>query len=159
MKKCFGFGLGLSVLTVAGSLWAADGDVAGLHGLIPTDATPMTWQYDGDQGPSHWGEIAPTTASCEKGTHQSPINIRTTPHHQIHDGLLVHYNAAPGHVVTSHHTVEVDFQTGGSLEILGRSYALKEFHFHAPSEHQLNGPPIRWKPISCIAMRPDIWWS
>jgi carbonic anhydrase len=53
--------------------------------------------------------------------------------------LLIHYNPALGHVVTSHHTVEVDFLTGGTLEIFGRSYALKEFHFRAPSEHRLDG--------------------
>jgi carbonic anhydrase len=139
MTRCLGVGLGLSVLSMAGSLWAADGDVAGLRGLSLTNSAPLQWQYDGDQGPSHWGALAPTTASCEKGTHQSPINIRTVPHFHSHDGLLVRYTAVPGHVVTSSHTVEVDFQTGGTLEILGRSYALKEFHFHAPSEHQLNG--------------------
>jgi len=33
----------------------------------------------------------------------------------------------------------VDFQSGESLEVLGRTYTLKEFHFHEPSEHQLNG--------------------
>ncbi len=139
MNRCLGLSLSLTVLSVTGSLWAADGDVAAVQGLIPTHAVPLQWQYDGDQGPTHWGALATTTASCEKGTHQSPINIRTAPHLQGHDGLLIRYTAVPGHVVTSSHTVEVDFQSGGTLEILGRSYALKEFHFHAPSEHQLNG--------------------
>lgn len=139
MRIRLGLSLGLSALGVAGTLWAAEGDLAGLRAPMSIGSAPIAWQYDGDQGPSHWGEIAPTTASCEKGTHQSPINIRTAPHHQGHDGLLVHYTAAPGHVVTSHHTIEVDFQSGESLEVLGRTYTLKEFHFHEPSEHQLNG--------------------
>ncbi|HAN47444.1 MAG TPA: hypothetical protein DCQ20_00975 [Nitrospira sp.] len=139
MRIRLGLGLGFSTLVVAGTLLAAEGDLAGLRTPTSIGSAPVAWQYDGDQGPSHWGEIAPTTASCEKGTHQSPINIRTTPHHQSHDGLLVHYTAAPGHVVTSHHTIEVDFQSGESLEVVGRTYTLKEFHFHEPSEHQLNG--------------------
>lgn len=139
MRICLGLGLGFCTLLVMGTLWAADGDLAALPSPAPISTAPIAWQYDGDQGPSHWGEIAPTTASCEKGTQQSPINIRTTPHHQSHDGLLVHYTAAPGHVVASHHTIEVDFQSGESLEVLGRTYTLKDFHFHAPSEHQLNG--------------------
>jgi carbonic anhydrase len=137
-------GLGLSLLTVLsvkGSLWAADRDVAGVHRLTPTNAVALQWQYDGDQGPSHWGALAPTTASCQKGTHQSPINIRTAPHLRGHDGLLIRYTAVPGQVVTSSHTVEVNFQSGATLEILGRSYALKEFHVHTPSEHHLNGRP------------------
>ncbi|MGZ8382171.1 MAG: carbonic anhydrase [Nitrospira sp.] len=141
MRKCWegGVAVGLGILTIAGGPWAADGDLAGLRALAPANVAAVTWQNDGDQGPSHWGELAPTTAFCEKGAHQSPIDIRTVPHPQIHDGLLIHYNAALAHVVTARHTLEVDFQTGGTLEILGRSYALKEFHFHAPSEHQLNG--------------------
>ncbi len=66
-------GVGFVLLAMVGSVWAAAGDLAGLHNLIPANAAPLAWQYDGDQGPLHWGEIAPTTASCEKGTHQSPI--------------------------------------------------------------------------------------
>lgn len=139
MRKCLGVGLGLGLLAMAGSLWAADGDLAGLRGLVPANGAALVWQYDGDQGPSHGGELAPTTATCEKGIHQSPVNIRTASHLHSHDGLLVHYNTAPGHVVRAHHTIEVDFQTGGALEIFGRTYALKDFHFHEPSEHQLNG--------------------
>ncbi len=60
--------LGLSFLAVpnvTGSLWAADGDVAGVQGIIPTNAVPLQWQYDGDQGPSHSGALVATTASCE----------------------------------------------------------------------------------------------
>ena len=124
---------------MGGVAGAADGDVAGLHGVVPTHGPPLDWQYDGDQGPSHWGALAPSTVACEKGVHQSPINIRTVPYPQSHDGLLVHYTVASGHVLTSHHTIEVDFQAGGTLETLGHSYFLKEFHFHEPSEHQLNG--------------------
>ena len=139
MRTGPGFGLGVGVLAAAGTLWAADGDLAGLHALVPANRPALVWQYDGDQGPSHWGELAPITATCEKGAHQSPINIRTVPHPHSHDGLLIHYNAAPAQVVTSRHTVEVEFREGGTLEILGRSYSLKEFHFHEPSEHQLNG--------------------
>jgi len=79
------------------------------------------------------------TAACEKGTHQSPINIRTVHQPKVHDGLLVHYQAAPVHISNTHHTIEVDYQSGGTLEVSGRAYELDEFHFHEPSEHQLNG--------------------
>ncbi|KXK01278.1 MAG: Carbonic anhydrase [Nitrospirae bacterium] len=130
-------GIGLLSITVVGT--------ASAEGVLATEAGPpaqgatLAWQYEGEQGPSHWGTLAPTTASCEKGTHQSPINIRTASHPHGHDGMLIQYRAASGHVGTSHHTVEVDFQSGGTLELSGRSYSLKEFHFHEPSEHQLNG--------------------
>ncbi len=152
MRIRLGLGLGLSTLAVAGPLWAAEGDLAGLRASPSIGTAPIAWQYDGDQGPSHWGELAPTTVPCEKGTHQSPINIRTAPHHQSHDGLLVHYTAAPGHVVTSHHTIEVNFQSSESLEVLGRTYTLKELHLHEPSEHQLNG---RTYPMEAHLMHRD----
>ena len=133
-----GYGLGLMFFAISGVFEA--GAEPSVVAAPPPNGPTLTWQYEGEQGPSHWGTIAPTTASCEKGTHQSPINIRTTPHAtSVHDELLIHYNPSAAKVVTSHHTIEVDFQSGGALEIFGRSYALKEFHFHEPSEHQLNG--------------------
>jgi carbonic anhydrase len=134
-----GLGCSVGVLAMAGNLWAGDEDRLNLQAVVATNSAPYAWQYDGDQGPSHWGKLSPTTASCDKGIYQSPINIQTDPHLHSHDGLLIHYNAAPAHVVTSRHTVEVDFQENGALEILGRSYSLTEFHFHEPSEHQING--------------------
>lgn len=84
-------------------------------------------------------EPGSSTAACEKGTHQSPINIKTPHQAKIHDSLLVHYQAAPVHISNTHHTISVDYQSGGTLEVSGRSYELDEFHFHEPSEHQLNG--------------------
>lgn len=105
----------------------------------PPSLPTLSWQYEGDQGPSHWGTLAPTTAFCEKGARQSPINILTTPHTSLHEEMLIHYKSSSAQVVAAHHTIEVDFQSGGAIEVSGRSYALKEFHFHEPSEHQLNG--------------------
>ena len=33
------------------------------------------WSYDGDEGPSHWGDLSPDFAPCKNGHHQSPIDI------------------------------------------------------------------------------------
>ncbi len=113
------YGLGLIFFAISGVFEAgAEPSVAAPH---PSTSTTLTWHYEGEHGPSHWGAIAPTTASCENGTHQSPINIRTTPHaSSVHDELLIHYHPSTAKVVTSHHTIEVDFQSGGALEIFGR---------------------------------------
>ena len=35
------------------------------------------WSYDGDEGPSHWGDLNPDFAPCKNGHHQSPIDIRS----------------------------------------------------------------------------------
>jgi carbonic anhydrase len=107
--------------------------------MFPPGEEQPAWYYSGDRGPSEWGALSPTTASCERGTHQSPVNIKTPHQAKRDDGLLVHYEPAPGRIVNARHTIEVMSQAGGTLEVSGRVYTLEEFHFHEPSEHQLNG--------------------
>ncbi len=34
------------------------------------------WSYNGDEGPSHWGDLKPEFAPCKAGHRQSPIDIR-----------------------------------------------------------------------------------
>ena len=36
---------------------------------------PVHWEYDGDLGPSHWGDLADKFIACKSGASQSPINI------------------------------------------------------------------------------------
>ena len=35
------------------------------------------WSYDGDERPSHRGDLNPDFAPCKNGHHQSPIDIRS----------------------------------------------------------------------------------
>lgn len=37
-----------------------------------------SWSYDGNTGPSHWGDLNPEFAPCKSGHRQSPIDIRVT---------------------------------------------------------------------------------
>jgi carbonic anhydrase len=37
------------------------------------------------------------------------------------------------------HTVQVNYDTGSYIELNGDRYDLVQFHFHAPSEHSING--------------------
>jgi len=45
----------------------------------------------------------------------------------------------PLSIVNNGHTVEVDDEAPSSLVLDGVTYSLKQFHFHTPSEHTLEG--------------------
>jgi carbonic anhydrase len=45
----------------------------------------------------------------------------------------------PDRIVNNGHTIQLDFTEGDTLRLGNRSYALKQFHFHHPSEHLVEG--------------------
>jgi hypothetical protein len=53
----------------------------------------------------------------------------------IHAILPFHYR----NVINNGHTVQVNIQSGSTLTIEGETYELKQFHFHTPSENNING--------------------
>lgn len=93
------------------------------------------WGYaDAD----HWGELAAEFATCGTGTEQSPIDLTRAVVAEIDDADLA-YQASAATVTDNGHTVQVDFADGGTATVDGHEYALKQFHFHAPSEHTVDG--------------------
>ena len=103
---------------------------------VAADA-PAHWGYAGKHGPAHWGEVA---ATCQVGQQQSPVNIHTQKAKKgTLPALAVHWDKATGEVVNNGHTIQVNLPPGGYLELDGTRYDLAQFHFHTPSEHQLNG--------------------
>lgn len=76
---------------------------------------------------------------CESGNRQSPINI-TMPHHGKHQQKLVfHYQASQLHELNNGHTIQVSHVSGCRVDLNDRKYKLRQFHFHAPSEHHIEG--------------------
>ena len=76
----------------------------------------------------------------DHGLVQSPVNILSGQaeggHHEIAINLL---HAEPDHLENKGHTIQLDFQPGSSVAFDGNDYQLKQFHFHTPSEHQIDG--------------------
>lgn len=92
------------------------------------------WSYEGDEGPSHWGELSPKYEMCQNGQEQSPINLTVTKHHT--DRVLeLDYKTSPLDEVNNGHTIKFDYAPGSYLTVDGKRYELLQFHFHAPSEH------------------------
>jgi carbonic anhydrase len=105
---------------------------------IKAKAEAPHWGYTGDQGPSHWGEIAPEFATCKDGQAQSPIDISYGRRADFQP-LSFQYRSDALAVTNNGHGIQVDSGPGSFLLIDGHEFALKEFHFHTPSEHSIQG--------------------
>lgn len=100
-------------------------------------ATPPHWAYEGEEGPDHWGELE-GYATCGDGTHQSPIDV-SDPSEQDLTNISFHYQPSEVNILNNGHTVQVNYDSGSYIELDGRRYDVLQFHYHAPSEHTVNG--------------------
>jgi carbonic anhydrase len=96
------------------------------------------WSYDGEEGPSHWGDLSPDYAACKTGHHQSPIDIRNARKGDL-PAIQFDYKESPLRIVDNGHTIMINYTAGSSIRVGDKQYALKQFHFHRPSEETING--------------------
>ncbi len=113
------------------------GGLLALYAAQPALAEePIKWGYFGDTGPKHWAELSPEYATCAKGKAQSPINIGFSQLTQLRPPQF-RYKASQMELVNTGHTIQVNVEPGSVLKYGGSEYALKQLHFHTPSEHEL----------------------
>ncbi|NEV61189.1 carbonic anhydrase [Thiorhodococcus minor] len=99
---------------------------------------PVHWGYEGASGPEHWGEIDPNFRICSSGKNQSPVDLT----HIVDSNLPpIGFHYAPGgsDEVNNGHTIQINYEAGSGITVDGHDYALKQFHFHTPSENHING--------------------
>jgi carbonic anhydrase len=89
-------------------------------------------------GPENWGGLDAADAACWAGGQQSPIDI-TASTSARQPPLRINWSKRPDTIVNNGHTIQFDFAEGDPLHIGDRRYALKQFHFHHPSEHLIEG--------------------
>ncbi|GGD21483.1 carbonic anhydrase [Franconibacter pulveris 601] len=108
--------------------------------MLPTLAMASHWSYEGEGAPEHWGELDAQYSLCQKGMNQSPIDIERTVKTQPNP-LQIHYVEGPNLILNNGHTIQasVNGKTQDTLTLDGESFALQQFHFHAPSENTLHG--------------------
>src|SRR3954451_3558877 len=58
------------------ALLAALPALAATPALAQHSEAAHPWSYDGAHGPTHWGDLKPEYATCKRGKHQTPIDIR-----------------------------------------------------------------------------------
>ncbi len=97
------------------------------------------WGYDGDGGPANWGSLDAEYAVCATGTEQSPIDLISTDVDARNTPDINWTPASSAIVADSGHTIVVSVEDAGGLTLGGTDYALAQFHFHAGSEHTIDG--------------------
>ena len=122
----------------------AIGALAGVALLVAASTASFAataWTYTGATGPSHWKSVDPTNyATCVDGTAQSPINIEKPVKTDL-TNLKFSYVKSEAGIFNNGHTVEAEPMgtEKSSVTIDGTVYNFAQFHFHAPSEHEING--------------------
>jgi len=96
------------------------------------------WAYNGPAGPQTWGGLKPEFSLCGSGQRQSPIDIRGGLSVDL-DPVKFDYQATRFGVIDNGHTVQVNVPPGNAIEVGGRRFELKQFHFHRPSEERIDG--------------------
>jgi carbonic anhydrase len=106
---------------------------------LPNSGLAADWHYDGATGADHWGELAPEFEVCAAGAEQSPIDL-TAPIRADLEPVRMDWNpTAAWTVVNNGHTIQANTANGGQITISGTDYLLRQFHFHTPSEHAVDG--------------------
>ena len=98
----------------------------------------LHWEYKGEHGPDHWGDLDKANAVCSAGGQQSPINITSAIKAEV-DPITVSWKKSSAKIVNNGHTIQVNMPEGSSISRDGKVYDLLQFHFHAPSEHLVDG--------------------
>jgi carbonic anhydrase len=96
------------------------------------------WTYAGPEGPQHWAELSPDFVACGAGKNQSPIDLAGMIEGEL-PNLDVKYQAGGKEVINNGHTVQVNYTAGSAMVVANRTFELKQFHFHAPSENTIEG--------------------
>lgn len=98
------------------------------------------WGYKGANAANHWGEMKPEFATCKEGKSQSPINISSVDaEKRTLEPIKFNYNTSPLKIINNGHTIQVNYETGSYIRIGSDRYELLQFHFHTPSEEQIDG--------------------
>lgn len=109
--------------------------------VVDTDqeeSTSAHWTYHGEEGPEHWGELDPAYAACGEGESQSPIDFASTTEQDLAN-IQFSYESSAVKIINNGHTILVEYDAGSSISVDDKRYDLKQFHFHAPSEHSSDG--------------------
>lgn len=119
----------IALIAAAGLAFAA---------IEPAFAQHHHWGYSGEGAPQNWGKLDPQFATCATGKRQSPIDLGKSMNGDA-TPVRLDYKKGTAEILNNGHTVQVNYRPGSSLAVDGRSFELKQFHFHSPSENTFNG--------------------
>jgi carbonic anhydrase len=97
------------------------------------------WSYSGEDGPQQWGDLSADYLMCSKGRNQSPIDLSGAVDADLEELILDYPNRGIVGEVNNGHTIQENLRPGNFITIQGQQYEAKQFHFHSPSEHRIDG--------------------
>lgn len=104
----------------------------------PAETAPPHWTYEGEEGPSRWGELDESYAVCGTGQSQSPVDVANASEQDL-TNISFHYQPSAVNILNNGHTVQVNYDPGSYIELDNTRYDVVQFHYHAPSEHTVDG--------------------
>jgi carbonic anhydrase len=139
LHVCFGILVLLSISSCAGTRPAQDDHST--HAAVH-------WGYEVGDGPQQWSSMDPAWALCAQGVAQSPIDLTNAAPIELQDVVIdtpsesevaVRNQRGVVDALDNGHTIQINTKDGATLTVGAKTYALVQFHFHAPSEHTLDG--------------------
>jgi carbonic anhydrase len=107
--------------------------------LIFSSSVPvyaLDWGYSVSNGPAVWGELSPDYRLCATGIAQSPISLESD---LISDNpLYFRYGLLAVDSLDTSHGLLIKALPNHVLELNHETFQLIQFHFHSPSEHEIN---------------------
>ncbi|GAA0158529.1 dehydratase [Lithospermum erythrorhizon] len=116
--------------------------IVSTFGYLEKGIIDAQFGYTGPVAPDRWGTLSPNFSTCSHGKLQSPINILKHKASVNKDlkPLAEQLSSCNASLVNNGFNVGLRYpNNSGHLSINGKNYTLKQMHWHAPSEHRLNG--------------------
>jgi len=126
-----------SALLTTGMLHA-EHSKAGIKLTHNKHAHATHWSYEGEGAPEHWAQIDKRFFICKEGHNQSPINLTGFTEAEL-PAIDFNYHLVSTEILDNGHTEQVNVKKGSSITVDGIVFDLKQFHFHTPSENNING--------------------
>ncbi|NPA44306.1 MAG: carbonic anhydrase family protein, partial [Chlorobi bacterium] len=105
------------------------------------DCDGVHWSHHkGEDGPEKWNTLCEGFSACG-GNAQSPINFVTDSISENSDlqAIKFEYGETTTDIINNLHTIQFNVSDSNSIELNGKDYKLLQFHYHALSEHTVNG--------------------
>ncbi|TID01365.1 Carbonic anhydrase [Colletotrichum higginsianum] len=96
--------------------------------------------FDALNGPLNWQSLTADNVACAVGKNQSPINVQESNTKQVQGSTITFTpEEHPYGATLENLNGFLEVRANGTMENGGLTYSLRQFHFHTPSEHRING--------------------
>jgi carbonic anhydrase len=125
---------------------ATQAETATATEVVASHESAPHWSYTGETGPEFWYSLDAAYTVARDGKAQSPIGIQAEA--ALGDGAFtaatIQYQSALFEVENNGHTIEIipeEIGEANAITLDSVQFILQQAHFHAPSEHTIDGVP------------------